>query len=212
MEKYFKPVPKSFVDPCGSLSKSVPPAAIKLVNKKIEDLSEKGKRRPYTKVSIELKTKISKYAAENGVGAAVKKFKDSVGESGPPPNWNNAIRDWKNSYEREVARKRRTGEKDVSSLVLPQKKRGRPCLLAEHLDKQVKHYITQLRNAGGVINTPIVIATGIGIVESHDANLLASNGGHIDLKKDWAKNIMRRMNLVKRKATTKSSTLTKDFD
>ena len=57
-----------------------------------------------------------------------------------------------------------------------------------------------------------MIATGIGIVESHDANLLASNGGHVDLGKDWAKSIMRRMNLVKRKATTKSSTLTKDFD
>ena len=53
---------------------------------------------------------------------------------------------------------------------------------------------------------------GIGIVESHDANLLASNGGHVDLGKDWAKSIMRRMNLVKRKATTKSSTSTKDFD
>ena len=77
----------------------------------------------------------------------------------------------------------------MDDLVLPQKKRGRPLLLGEQLDKQVQAYITQLRSAGGVVNTPIVIATGIGIVESYDANLLANNGGHIDLGKDWAKSL-----------------------
>ena len=136
-----------------------------------------------------MKTKISKYTAENGVGAAVKKFKGCIGDSAPPPNWKNTICDWKNLYLRELDRKRR----------------GRPLLLGEQLDKQVQAYITQLRSAGGVVNTPIVIAMGIGIVESHDANLLASNGGHVDLGKDWAKSIMRRMNLVKHKATTKST-------
>ena len=108
MEKYFKPASKSNLpDPFGPLSKPVPPAAIKTVNKKIEEFEasgEKGKRRVYTKISQEMKTKIGKYAAENRVGAAVKKFKSCIGESGPPPNWKNTVRDWKNSYLRELDR------------------------------------------------------------------------------------------------------------
>ena len=97
MEQYFKPVPKlNLPDPFGLLSKPVPPAAIKTVNKKLEELKasgEKGKRGVYTKIPIEMKTKIGKYAAENGVGAAVKKFKGCIGESAPPPNWKNTICD-----------------------------------------------------------------------------------------------------------------------
>ena len=62
-----------------------------------------------------------------------------------------------------------------------------------------------------MVNTAVVIAAGMGMVKSYDANMLSSNGGSIDLGKDWAKSLMKRMNLSKRKATTKASTSSKDF-
>ena len=90
-------------------------------------------------------------------------------------------------------------------------KRGRPLLISADLDKQVQAYISELRLRGGVVNTAVVIAAGMGMVKSYDANMLSSNGGSIDLGKDWAKSLMKRMNLSKQKATTKASTSSKDF-
>ena len=37
-----------------------------------------------------------------------------------------------------------------------------------------------------------------------DAELLVENGGHIDLIKHWAKNLLTRMNFVKKKSKYKS--------
>ena len=50
--------------------------------------------------------------------------------------------------------------------------------------KQVKAYVTELRENGCPINTAIVIATAQGIVKGYDSNLLFENGGHINLTKD----------------------------
>ena len=41
-------------------------------------------------------------------------------------------------------------------------------------------------------------------MSSYDANLLLTNGGPIDISKEWAKRLLRRMGLVKRKGTTKA--------
>ena len=48
------------------------------------------------------------------------------------------------------------------------------------------------------MSTELVMATARGVVICHDANLLAENGGYIDITKDWAKRILQRMNMVKR--------------
>ena len=80
---------------------------------------------------------------------------------------------------------------------LPPKKKGRPLLLGEELDKQVCDYLQVLRNNGAAVNTAIVIACGNGIVRIKDANLLTINGGNITLLKDWAKYILRRMGWVR---------------
>ena len=86
------------------------------------------------------------------------------------------VRTWKNAYTREVHSKRG----DITALKsLPEKKRGRPYLLGEELDKQVRAYVTSLRSNGAVVNTAIVMSCAEGIVNSHDSNLLASNGGHL---------------------------------
>ena len=48
------------------------------------------------------------------------------------------------------------------------------------------------------------MATAVGVVISHDANLLAENGGHIDISKSWATTFLERMNVVKRKGDNHS--------
>ena len=47
---------------------------------------------------------------------------------------------------------------------LPSKKKGRPLLLGEKLDQQVKTYLHALRSSGAVVNTAIALARAQGIV------------------------------------------------
>ena len=44
-----------------------------------------------------------------------------------------------------------------------------------------------MRKDGTVVNTEVIIGTAIGVVTTYDANLLAKNGGLIDVSKEWAK-------------------------
>lgn len=85
--------------------------------------------------------------------------------------------------------KKQSRTDDVKVHELPAKKRGRPLLLGEELDKQVLAYLTNLRERGGVVNTAIAMACAKDIVESADANMLGCNGGHIHniITKDWEK-------------------------
>ena len=54
-------------------------------------------------------------------------------------------------------------------------------MTGDETDKQVQHYITELRKRGCIINTTVAIAVGEGILLNKDANLLAANGGGINL-------------------------------
>ena len=45
-----------------------------------------------------------------------------------------------------------------------------------------------------------------------DANLLACNGGGISLTKDWAKSLLHRMGMVKRRAITKAKVSVDEFE
>ena len=140
MERYFKPVNKTAnaddlpVDPAGPLSLSISPAAIKQVNQEVQvarDASKRG-RGSYLKVSLDVKMKIAKFAVENGIGTAVRKFEGTIPNL--PKNWKNTVRDWKNSYVSEMERKRKAGETD--GVLLPDNKRGRPLLIGADLDNQ----------------------------------------------------------------------------
>ena len=62
---------------------------------------------------------------------------------------------------------------------LPAKKRGRPLLIGEKLDGEVKAYIRAIRDMGGVVITTITIAAGKAIVSRADRSLLAENGGPV---------------------------------
>ena len=62
------------------------------------------------------------------------------------------------------------------------------------------------------MNTAITMACAEGIVRSADSNLLAVNGGHILITKDWAKNMLHRIGFVKRRASTKAKVTVEDFE
>ena len=94
---------------------------------------------------------------------------------------------------------------------LPHKHRGRPLLLGEQLEDEVKVFINSAHESGSVVNTETVMGTARGVVISHDANLLVENGGYINITKDWAQ-LLQRMNLVKRKGTTKVKVLPSNFE
>ena len=56
------------------------------------------------------------------------------------------------------------------------------------------------------------MAVGTGIVMNNDTNLLAANGGLIDLTKQWAKYLLSGMGFMKRRVNTKVKFLVKHFN
>ena len=93
-----------------------------------------------------------------------------------------------------------------------EKKLGRPLLLGNELDVQVKEYIKYLREQGTAVNTAVVITEGI--VKSKDANLLKGNGGFggIEITKGWAQILLSLMGMVKGKACCKNNVSPEHFD
>lgn len=74
------------------------------------------------------------------------------------------VRRFKNNYQSSL-KTASDGSSDASELL--SKKHGRPLLIGEELDEQVRHYITYMRKEGTVINAHDVIAVGKGILMSH---------------------------------------------
>ena len=80
------------------------------------------------------------------------------------------------------------------------------------LDQQVRDYISYLGTEGAIINTHVVIRISKGIVMGKDSNWLACNGGCTVLTKVWARNVLRRMGMVKQRADTKVKVTVEEFD
>ena len=110
--------------------------------------------------------------------------------------------EWKNA----VTAKIRKSDEPVTTL--EEKKRGRPSTLPEDISSHLAKYIHAIRDAGGIINTAIVIAAGLGIVKKVNPGILECIGGYVVLKKSWAKYFLMSLNFVKRKATTKKPKFT----
>jgi len=81
-------------------------------------------------------------------------------------------------------------------------------MLPDEITTLIMKYINAIREAGGIMNTAIVIAAGLGIVKRMDPQLLECNGGHVVLQKSWAKYLLAKMKFVKRKTTTKKPKFT----
>ena len=63
---------------------------------------------------------------------------------------------------------------DVSTFAA--KKQGRPLLVGEDVETQVREYIKESKASGCVVNTAVIIAAAKGIVMAKDANVLLENG------------------------------------
>ena len=109
------------------------------------------------------------------------------------------------AYLDSLKKKRKADSDDEEVTVLPPKKRGRPFLLGEHVDKQLQLYLKKIRDQGGVITASVVVAAARGILLSSDRSKLVKFGGHIDLSRQWAYHLLDRMKFVRRKATTSKS-------
>ena len=140
---------------------SIPSSTISEVNKQVREVRQKEKKRrgEYLKVSPVDKLSIAKYASENGVSATVRRFKDkNLKES--------SVRDWKKAYEKELKEKTKCalfGE-EVVIRELPLKKRGRPPLLGEKVDKLLQEMIVSMRSRGTPIATSVVVGVGRGLL------------------------------------------------
>jgi hypothetical protein len=212
--KYFQPS-STLPKPEGRLSTVVPSSSIAAANKEVKQVLDKAdkpegnlKRGAYEYFTPEEKAQIGKRAAEYGVTASLRYFsKAFTGRSLKE----STVRTWKMKYLQEIAARRRSGG-DMNVKELVNKKLGRPLMLGEDLDKQVRAYLTALRENGVVVNTAITIACAKGVVKCFNSNLLDCNGGHISLTKHWAKCLMERMEFVKRRANTKTNISLPDFE
>ena len=207
--KYLKLDPKWLPHPSRPLSSVFPSSSIAAENEEVKAIVKEGNKKergPYVKFSNETKFAITKYAAENGIAASLRHFASRF-----PDLKDNSIRTWRNSYKAELSRKQKV--KDDSGIAeLPQKKKGRPLLIGDKLDDQVKNCIQYLRTKGTPVNTAVVLGVAYGIVKNQDSSLLPSNGGHIVLGKPWAKHLLSRMGYVKRRGSIAAKVAVSDFE
>ena len=94
---------------------------------------------------------------------------------------------------------------DTEIRLLPTKPRGRPVLLVTDLEAKVQMYLRKVREGGGAVSSRIASAAARGILLKYDKTKLAEFGGHVHLTRHWAHSLLKRMNFVKRKATTSKS-------
>ena len=169
--QYFTPEPKCLPDPQGPLLKEIPSTSITTANSEVEAAmqiegtcgNEKKRRGYYQKLSPEIKTELGKYSSINGVAATLCRYSKTY------PGLNeSSIRTWRDVYRFELKRKLQSvpmnKKNEVDITQLPQKKTGRPYLLGDALDEQVRRYILCLREKGAVISTDIVISCARGII------------------------------------------------
>ena len=174
LHRYFKSA-DVLPSPKGALSTVVSPTVIKAANDELRKLSTSPSSR-------------GPYASMHGNVSAAHRFSKELGivvtES--------SVRVWKTKYLAEIVRKQETDETgDISVTKLPSKKRGRPLLLGEKLDREVKCYIQAVREGGGVVTSTITMAAAMAIVRKHDRTLLKENGGPVIITKTWAKSLLR---------------------
>lgn len=162
-------------------------------------------RGSYKKFSARDKYRIGHYASIHGTSAALRKFKIEFNGN---LKWS-TVNDWKKEIQKRNLKK---SHNEPPMTELCGKKRGRPSILPEECEKELKAYITELRVAGGVINSHIVIGAGYGIMQKRNSSMLLCNGGTVELKKSWANYFLHRMNFVKRKGTTKGKLTVADFE
>jgi len=206
--QFFKPKPKDlFIE-----SSNVDKRTTDLCNEELEKVytctpSPNGaKRGNYQILSPADRAEVGKYASQHSTPQTLAFFKDKYNLKAT------TVRNFKAKYLSEKSRKRKLFDDNSDVTELKPMKRGRPLLLGQELDTKVQYLINELRSKGGNINTRIVKALAKGVVIAQDRTLLRENGGGIDISRDWALSIMKRMNLVKRRGSSTAKPEIKDLD
>ena len=203
---YFEPSTSNspLPSPNGPLSREVPAITISKANKEITKVLKDSKgedgvkrREAYQKYTPKDKATIGNYAVIHGTSAALCHFKNKF-----PDLKYTTLCEWRKAI---IVKTQKDNEVVTES---EEKKRGRPEMLPEDVLSLIMKYIRAIRDAGGIINTAIVMAAGLGIIKKVNPGLLECNGGYVVLKKSWAKHLLAKMNFVKWKATTKKPKVT----
>ena len=144
---------------------------------------------------------IGRYTAENGPTHASKQFLKLLRKNISEPTATRLKNEYllklkgllKEKPEEKPSMTSGTAVNPVEIKSLPSKHQGRPLLFGKELDQTIQGYITNLRAVGGVVNIFIVIGVARGIICARNSDMLLENGGHIQITKDWAKSLLRRM-------------------
>ena len=153
------------------------------------------------------RAQIGEYTYNNGPTAAVRHFSMVLAYRIPE----STTRKFRDAYVTELKKQHNSDSSDPLRVqTLPTKPRGRPLMLGDLDD--VKEYIKQLRTAGGVVSTAVVMAAARGIILSKNRALLQQYGGHIAIEKSWARSMLIRMNFVKHKGTNSAKLPPSDFE
>jgi hypothetical protein len=158
-------------------------------------LSSSRKRQSYNKQSEEVRIKIGKYAAENGVENAVRKYRSSV--DGLKQT---TVSNWKRQYKSSL---------NGGSFSSPHQ--GRPVALGDEVDKQIRQHLLRLREEGAPVSNAIVLAVARTYLKRIDL-CRYQLGGEQMLTRALSQSILRPMNFVRRKVTKAAKKLPVDFD
>lgn len=152
------------------------------------DKDRRSRRGQYSNYNPALRAEIARYAADHGNQDTISFIKEKHGID-VPESTVRGLRD------RLLAKKRqkRGGEEDLSQL--NHGRRGRPMRLGKY-DPIVQKCIFELVASGEKPSSFMVVATAKQVLMEHDPNLLAENGGHIQLNTTWAKSFLKRLNLL----------------
>ena len=157
-------------------------AAYKCVTEELERTSAESatkstKRGTYQKYTPKEKAEISSYADKHGTAATIRHFNDCF----PQLKWI-TVNDWKKAM---IAATKKAAKSGNPMQIDKLEKRGRPPILyyPKMVTSDIIRYITTLRDAGGVVNTHIVLAAATGIMQQKDPSILHCIGGQINLQK-----------------------------
>ena len=134
--KYFKGakenIQNELPDPSRSLLREMPSSSIAAANTMVKSITAKP-RKQYIQLTPVQRFQIGKKAAEIGIAAALRFFKKNHPDLALTEP---TVRRAKNRYVEELKKRPRNSSFELSELQeLPTRKRGRPLLIGEELDK-----------------------------------------------------------------------------
>lgn len=145
---------------------------------------QRSKRGHYAIYDPSLRAEIANFALEHGNQETINHFRATMNIE-VPESTVRGLRD------RLLAKR---SSKEVTQL--NQGRRGRPMRLGKY-DGLVQKCIRQLVSSGEKPTSFLAVATAKQVLMENEPQLLAENGGAVELNTTWAKSFLRRMNLGK---------------